>query len=254
MKNKNYIVMSLSTLVLAFSFNVYAKGGVGGVGAFYGKSNNATEGGLVLKAAVHGKSPGDSLVENPNGYGYSEMRLEIGTGFGIAGNWMSGTKLSGLKRGETGVAPLLGLEIFNVRLSANTDDDREDFIEWMPMMAAGLNAATNGCALSLVARGGAALGTLGDGGVRSAAGVGTYLNCKKVDLSADFTRIWTKGQPVDLARAELVFPALGDNMYVGISAEAISTRQSKSVDLLNWLPETNDKVEKRAFLVVGGTY
>jgi len=237
---KLFILLS----VLLFSPLVFADEAIStnGAGALSGKTQGKDEGAFIIQSSLFGEQS-----EDKNFYGHNIFRLEIGSGFGITGAGMGGVGL--FKVEPNSVNSLVAIEPLNLIFSANTNNNREDYIEWMPMGAAGIQAAPNVCRIAVLGRAGAALGTLGDGGARTAYGAGAYLSCPKVHAAGEVTRIRTASGPVDLG--SLTAAARVGNVDLGLRVESITTRDKESDATMISEPEDNDKSEIRTMATAG---
>lgn len=227
---------------------------IGSVGLMTGKSGDKKEvAGVLSLTALRTQQP--STENGFASYGQGTLRLEAGTGLGVALRGKSGTTLIGAGNGVT-VAPHVGLELLSMNFSVNTNDNREDFIEWSPMAALGVQGNIgNLCKVVANARAGGSIGTLGKGGARAAYGAGVDSHCLKMfNLSANATRIATGTGPVDLQSADfrVMFP--GTRANIGVSAEAITTRAESSKSHLFQAAKEEDKKEKRVFLHAGTSF
>jgi hypothetical protein len=232
--------------------------GTGSIGGMVGESAGSGEGGFVLEAQSQGdQRPGGTF--GITRYGHDYLRLEIGgrseggVGLGIAGGGMSGSQLVGV-RGDQNVMLHIGAEPFNLQFNAHSSDAREDFIEWMPMGSAGVQVAADTCRAIALLRGGAAIGTLGNGGARGAWGGGAYLTCPAVQVAGEITRIESDNKPVDVAAVNARLNLASHNLSLGVLAEAITTRRDGTSPAIFSTPGEGDNSERRLFLMVGGAF
>lgn len=121
-------------------------------------------------------------------YGYGQSRLELGSNAGINLDAISGITVMGLE-GDQGISPHLGIEPFNGHVSWNSNDARQSYYQWFPMLSGGIQVAAGSCRFLPLMRGGFTVGNLGKDGlgprILQASGIGVHLNCAGVDLGAN---------------------------------------------------------------------
>lgn len=216
--------------------------GYGGIGLLAGKSDGKNE----MAGALEFGGAGQTSAA----YGQGALRLEGGSGWGISGYGFGGATLTGLERGEP-AALLFGLEPLNLAFTANSNDKREDFIEWLPMVSLGGQLAADSCRILALARAGGALGTLGKNGAGYAYGGGAYVNCRDFFLTTELTRIDRKGQATDMAAVDTMIPIKAHrNVFLGLRGEVLDTREADGSDRFGSLPNDGDRVEGRVMLTL----
>lgn len=186
-------------------------------------------------------------------YGNGHLRAELGKGSGIAARGKGGLSIIGLERGESGVSLQLGLEPANVEFSANTGRGREDFIEWTPSVAGGVQLGSDTCRLLALGRVGGALGTLGTKGVGYAYGPAMYLSCGILNASGELTRIERNGQSVDTGLADVSVPLKirgNHSINIGLRGEVIDTHGAEKDVGFGSLFQSGDAIEKRGFVTL----
>jgi len=131
---------------------------------------------------------------------------------------------------------------------------RDHFIEYIPGLSIGLEHYGETCRVIVLGRAGAALGASLDKyktGVRFAAGVGSYVNCKSIDIAAELTRIFDKDGPIDIATVDALVKvkSKGDGVGIGLGVRAeaiVSNDATKGPVLFGSLPGSDARVESRA--------
>ncbi len=240
-----------AAVVLGPTFNPAKGRSAGGIGGMMGYTQGEGEGGAVFE----GKEFYD---QKQDVYGHSLGRLEIsggpqgeGLNLGLTFENRVGETLLGNNKGSF---LHIGYEIPNLLINVNTNDQRTDYIEWQPMMSVGGQLPIASCRILALIRGGGSLGNLGDGGARWAYGSGAYLNCPKLDLIGEITRIKTKSGDHDLANADLSY-SLDSGYTLNLRGEAIEAEPVDGFKLLAANPtldkDPQDGVEKRVLLTVG---
>ena len=183
-------------------------------------------------------------------YGHMNLRLEAGTGVGMAGDLTLGKEVFKLDR-AWGAHLHAGLEPINLRFNFNNNNEREDYFEWLPMASGGLQLAADACRVLIAARGGAALGTLGDNGAHLAVGGSTTLDCPGFELVGDVVRVDPLGSPTDLGTVDL---AVGTSFKVGLRGEALVHRDEKAGwESLVTLPEATQRKDQEFRGLVSAT-
>ncbi len=205
--------------------------------------------GLVLGGTTHG-----NLIGKNKWYGQDTLRLKVGNSIGLSSSGMGGVGFFGLSEGKSGLAPMIGLEPFNISFNVDSLPDRnqEDFIEWNPAIAAGVVMGTDTCRLLTVVRGVAGLGTLGKDGFRHGYGAGLYAACGDFNLGADATRLITVNRDVDVANADMAINLSDGNTGFGFRVESITTRDKKSDLPFYAMPDTigGDEQEVRGVVSI----
>lgn len=239
---------------------------VAGGGVMLGKTQGKPEGALAFQ--LTGYADQKAYKRGVGGYGHMNLRLEISPLPDLAGNNNFGFLLTGIREPEKGkdgerlpeslkVTPVLGLEPakldFNAKVdNASHDNRRRKLIEWQPGLSTGLQLAFDSCRALFLARGGAAIGTLGSEGVRTSYGVSTMVNCPEFNAVGEVDRIDDK-HPIDLMRARVAFDVPDSPYNIGIQGEAINVRNEPApiTDMLSI--SGNGGAEMRALIVVGNS-
>lgn len=158
-------------------------------------------------------------------YGEHESRFEAGQGVGVSMQATTGITLVGLDNGEH-VFPQIGLEVFSGQFAISSDSAREKYYEWLPTMSVGVQSLIGSCRLLPLARAGAGVGNFGKSGIapalRAVVGVGVYLDCVSLDLSAEAAHLNAAGGGTDLSRADLSIPLADGAAGIGLRGERIS--------------------------------
>jgi hypothetical protein len=226
--------------------------GSAGVGAMYGQTQGYEEGGFVLMLKGYGKQLSLREPFKAPSYGHAHLRLEIGTGFSFAGATRLGTTLVGASE-DRPVNLHLGVEPLNFDFSASTDPHREAYFEWLPMANAGIQFRIDDfCSALALARGGAAIGTLSEGGGRGAYGVGAEFTCPGVKAAGEVTRI-AADNPADIVSLNLDVN-VSERVAVGVLGQAITTRDEGSDAAFVLPPQEGDKSEARGFVTISGAF
>lgn len=206
------------------------------LGIVYGHSHQDTEAAFTLGSQILNRLDTvqrDDFISYLFGesYGYSGLRIELGTGVGISVSTTGGRQLMGAE--SFPVFPHIGIELTNIQFSLNTLESREDYFEWSPSFSAGLHVRTGLCSSIGLGRAGLSLGTLGNGGTRPMVGAGFYMTCDVFTVSSDLNHIFGKDEDTDESRGiELANLAVG---YTGPDQKyAIMIR----VDSLGYLQST----------------
>ncbi len=213
-----------------------------GIMPYYGYTANDAgrhEGGVAFGTSTHQRG---SL------YGIDSLRIQIGNTFGI----------NFAHTGGVNVLPsngyfVLGLEPINIDGNAVLQDGGvpRNYIQWLPMAAAGLQVPAGTCRMMAVIRGGASLSTLN--GVNGAYGLGGYINCDQVvDIAAHLTRMTDSEHPVDIAMVEVQLPVIQNNggqVSLGLRGEYLNVHNG-SAQLFFEMPDASESPEHRIFLVV----
>lgn len=224
------------------------------IGGLKGTTQGEREGAFVIEGTKHHDQKQLLVLSSkPFVYGTEHGRLELGSGIGLTGAGFAGAGyLTPASNGSSGV--FVGLEPVNLQVTLNSNDEREDFIEWSPMASVGLHLDTDVCRATALARGGLSLGSLGDGGLRVAKGMGAYLACEHGQLAGEMTRIKTDTGDVDLATIDLSVIAI-PRFAIGMRGESIVTRKDK-VDFIDAASggTANDRSERRVLLTAGGAF
>lgn len=214
-------------------------------------------------------------------YGTGHGSIEVGT-VGIAFN---AEHKSGLnfwtRKGSERVVPLIGIEPFNLALGTSIGFDklvteqknplgqtyyversnphrilgREPFIEWSPMASVGIQVLGDTCKAMFALRGGVSLGTLGDGGLRTAYGAGVVGVCEDVlQFSADVMRISTKSSDVDMAsvRAFILIP--GQSFGIGAVVDGRDTKDSGQSAVFSMPGPSSKTAEFVGKIALGGRF
>ncbi len=254
-----------------------------GIDGSYGKFQGTTQSGVGLQgmSVTITNAPG---ATNTYGAGHGSLDLSLtpgASGFALNAEEKSGVNLWTRKSNEA-VIPLIGLEPLNLMFGTSVGFDkkttthtgvlgqtyttqdsdphriqgREPNIEWSPMASAGVQLFSDTCKATLLIRGGASIGTLGDGGVRPAYGAGVTAVCKDLlQFSADVMRIPTKTVDVDMAslRAFVLIP--GQKFGVGTVFDARDAKDVSQSSAVYSLPTpasaTGEFVGK---VVIGGKF
>jgi hypothetical protein len=171
-------------------------------------------------------------------YGQGHVRLELGTGVGINGDVRLGRELIdvskpgllGFRAGSSRFALHAGLE-GSMHFNANTDDDRSEYGEVMPMLSLGLQATQGSCHALAAARAGGALGTLGANGLRPAYGAEGSIVCKGVKAAGEWTRISSDGDSANIGSLDFKKVRIGNtrNSFWGVRGEMINTRTERAL-------------------------
>ena len=212
---------------------------------------------LDLVSSVHGQG---------TNYGMGQLRLMLGNTFGIHLSEAGGVNL--LRYTADHPIFLIGVEPFNFNFNAGVQGSVENlsnYFEWTPMAAVGLDidflelSDDDTCRGILLARGGASIGTLGDGGARPAYGAGFHINCADaVNFGADLLRIEDANFDVDLARVEIQVGLdrdaehpMSDSLIhtLGFRFESLTKHLSGDAHFLIELPNYGDHVERRGMLL-----
>lgn len=196
-----------------------------GVGLMSGNSFGAGDHALVIEGQNHfNQRRGEFDLSR---YGEGQTRLEIGTGVGMTAASTGGVGLIGLQ-GFDRVAPFVGIEPFNGRVSLNTNDSRTDFYGWYPMASAGPQFAFGTCRVLSVARAGGAIGNLGKPGLMAALtpayGASGFVNCWRFDAMAEWTRVIGHDLDHDLAAVDTAYQVTPRGWKLGLRAESIKPR------------------------------
>jgi hypothetical protein len=174
---------------------------------------------------MHRRSLTDTGLQT---YTHSHGRAEIGTGVGLLATNLGGLRLLGGQK-EQGTYFHLGMEPFN--LMADTHMYRNDYIEWLPMITAGVHiiggSETSNWNLLVMGRAGGAVGTLGTSGGRPTFGAGILATASTFNMAIDLLRIRTRDVPVDFAIADLTWQ-INPDMGVGLRGESKTFRNSGS--------------------------
>jgi hypothetical protein len=219
----------------------------GGIGGMLNGQDSIDGGALTLDIDVYGSQ---RRFDGPwSVYGHHNTRLEIGTGFGVTSRGLMGHALSIDAPAKERVGLQVGIEGINYLYSANIDDDRVDFFEWMPAISVGIRVQPfKLCRVLLLTRAGVSIGTLADGGVRPMYGVGGYATCRVLDLAGTMTRVATSTQSVDLVDASLTMKVFG-HYGIGLQFESINYRENG--DGMPWDdPNAERRNEYRSFVIL----
>lgn len=246
-KKASWVIASAVSLMSVSAF------GDANVGLMVGESGGEKEiAGVVSGAEIN--LPGTRVTvggRQANEYAHANLRLELGTGFGAAGDLnMSQDSLA--LRSKSGIVRVhAGIEPINLHFSANTNKNRTDYFEWQPMAALGLQLGSESCSIMAVARAGAAIGTLGENGVRAAYGGGALSSCGGFRAAGEVTRIRSDRQPADIGSIDLAF---GRKIAVGLRGEAVVVSSDEKA-LAESLGEKGRGTEEvRGLVTVGGAF
>lgn len=228
-----------------------------------GKSPEITTAGRTMYS-----TSGASLDVSPEGIG---ARLDARVGNNL---WK--------RKDDAPVAPLIGIEPLSLSMGTSVSfkpgteikkdilgidrevpakglhriNGREPFFEWTPMAAIGAQFFTDSCKAMVAVRGGAAIGTLGDGGVRPAYGAGASAVCNnKLIFNADFTRIVTENSNVDMANLMAGVKIPGQDFAIGAVFEGRDTKDTaKSPSVYSFPTASGDRPDVAAKLFIGGAF
>ena len=218
----------------------------GGIGAMIDSDEQIRGGALTLDLDVYGTQT--RFKKWWSIYGNYNIRLELGTGAGVSGHGLTGYAFTLDSPSSRRIGLQVGVEGLNYVYSANLDDGRVDFWEWLPALSLGIRTEPLGvCKVLLLARGGAAVGNLGTGGIRPMYGAGAYLSCGRLDMASSITRVLTETQTVELVETNLS-ARLGKVFGIGLRFESIHYRENGDVSLFE-SPEADRRNEYRSFLV-----
>lgn len=224
--------------------------------------------GIGAIEAPHRPDPSDALDhERLPWYGQGHVRLELGLGIpktsvgnlgiGVNGGVTLGYELIdvahpgrlGLSFGSTRAALHAGIE-GSTHFNANTDDERREYVELMPMASLGLQATHGTCHALAAVRAGGALGTLGENGRRPAYGTEMGVVCKGMKAAGEWTHIDSDKEPAKIGSFDFKKVKIGRyrNSYWGVRGEMINTR---SIRALPEVPGTHDRNEYRVLVTAG---
>ena len=198
-----------------------------GLGMLYGRSAGELEaafvwGGDRISLPTQHK---DTSIFFDRTYGLRNIRLEIGSGLGLALITTYGYQILGALSDEW-FFPHIGFEPFNLFTSVNTNAKRKDFIEWLPSGSLGGHFVFSGINILILGRGGLAMGTLGNGGARTAVGTGLYLSTpEKLGFSGEITSILGDGGNVvaSFYLASLLYNLPNRNITLGLRYEGLDS-------------------------------
>lgn len=193
-----------------------------GLGALVGSSNGQNDYAAVIEGQNHFKQRRGQYGLRQ--YGQGEARFEIGNGLGLTLSATSGLTLIGLNQNRPFVSPFFGVEPVSGRITWNTNTNHNNYYEWLPMAAAGVQFEMGSCRLLPIARAGGAAGNIVSPGLipkfGTAIGAGTYLNCLRFDLGAEATQIFTQGQDVPLRIVDVAYSFSPDGLKMGVRGES----------------------------------
>ena len=221
-----------------------------------------------------------------NTYGAGHTSLELSLAPGASGFALDLEEKSGVnlwtRHGDQTIVPLLGLEPLNfaagtsigfeskttqhtdaLGVTTTTKDSdphripgREPYIEWSPMAAVGFQVLGDTCKAMFAIRGGASIGTLGDGGVRPAYGAGVSAVCKHIlSFSADVMRIPTKTVDVDMASLRAFVLVPGQHFGIGTVFDARDSKNVNQASSVYSLPlPSSTTAEVVGKIVIGGEF
>lgn len=191
-----------------------------GIGALVGESGGTSEYAVVIEGNNHFKQRRG--IYDVRQYGHGQSRVEIGNGLGLSFAATSGVTLYGLDR-KGGFSPHFGIEPASGRIVMNTRADREDYYEWLPMASVGPQFGWKACRMLPLARAGMAAGNLGRDNLKpafnAAYGVGAYLNCSKLDIAAEVTRVNRSVSDIDLGLIDVSYSFKPEGLKLGLRAE-----------------------------------
>jgi hypothetical protein len=160
-------------------------------------------------------------------YGFSQARLELGRGVGIALDAVSGISLLSLKDSQKGMSPFLGIEPFSGRFVMHTRETRRDHYSWFPSAAAGVQYGFASCRILPLAKAGAALGTLTRPsiwpGFGTTLGVATHINCAGLDLAGQKLRVFEGPWNTDMFTIDFSWAVQKTPIHFGARYETLST-------------------------------
>jgi hypothetical protein len=188
----------------------------------------------------------DALGDEVQTYGHGHDRFELGTGIGFLLSHFGGLRLIGATWDE-GTGFHLGLEPFNFATDVHTN--RDDYIEWLPMLSAGVHWVSNDSNVVLLVRGGGAVGTLATSGARTAWGLGLYANFTRTNVGFDLTRLQTREIPVDMAALDLCW-TLSSRIGLGLRGESLIIRERGTSPFPALWSQGGDQREYQALVFV----
>jgi len=232
---------------------------VSGVGLEMGRNDEGTlNGGLVIRSHTVQDS---EQFRGAIGSGSGELRL--GRGVGIAARNNSGTNLITAihpAARDLPVIPIAGAHLFplDFELNTNSDDVREDYIEWMPHLSGGLAVPLRDiCGITARIKAGASIGTLGEeNGAGSMRGVALEVECDdRFMLSGDRSVIDRDGTRATLSRVDLALP-LGEHLTLGVYAARVRTENNQESGFFGLDTEgvALRRDEARAGITMGGAF
>jgi hypothetical protein len=203
-----------------------------GVGALAGVSTEAgslgsLDGDYALVLDGHNHFKQRTTLWQIKQYGFSQARLELGRGVGIALDAVSGIALLGLQDGQKGITPFLGIEPFSGRIFTHTRETRRDHYAWLPAVTTGLQYGFASCRVLPLAKAGASAGTLTRPGIwpgfGSTLGVAAHLNCRGFDLAGQRTRVFEGPWATELSTIDFSWAMKKSPIHFGTRYETIST-------------------------------
>jgi hypothetical protein len=161
-------------------------------------------------------------------YGHAETRAELGRqGIGLRLSATPGITWIGLPPAGGSLAAHVGFEPLGGRIALHSHDAAADYYEWLPTMSIGPQIGLpRGCRLLPHARAGGGVGNLGQAGwsptLHAAYGAGAYLNCPRLDVAAELTRLegGTRGG-INLAVVDAAYEVRASgSIKIGVRAES----------------------------------
>jgi hypothetical protein len=229
-----------------------------GIGLELGDNQEGTvNGGLILRG--HGMAD-SAHVKGAMGSSSGEIR--IGRGIGIAHRSNRGTnRLNPIlpDPAESTVIPIVGTQLLahDFELNTNKDSVRQDYIEWLPALSAGLGLQLGDlCGATVRLTGGAAIGTTGrDNGAGLSHGADLEIECDEFfALSGERTVVDRGRDRTTLSRVDALLP-LGENFSMGLYGAQIRTEEGdKSAFLALQEGGATQSNERRVGLVFGGAF
>ena len=228
------------------------------VGMELGTNENGTiNGGMVLR---HFKTADGSQLGGQIGSKSTELRL--GRGVGIANRANSGVNLVTVisrKASDLPVIPVVGVQPVarDIEWNSNSDSVRQDYIEWMPSLSAGLGLNFNElCGTTFRVAYGAAIGTTGrDNGTGESHGLFVETECDEFLALTGSRQIVDRGRDrTHFDRMDVAMP-LGEDFSVGFYLAKVRTEEGdKSGFLAYGKPSQVLNEESRAGITVGGAF
>lgn len=171
-------------------------------------------------------------------YGVAQSRAEIGRASGVQMSATTGVTLLGLGDEEAGLSPHVGLEPFSGRLHLRFGIENNDFYEWQPALAMGVQMQAGECRLLPLLRGGGALGNRRSDrllklSIERTFGAATYLNCGSFNLAIEKLGLYGRsGKHDSYTVLDLAFGASRSDITLGIRGEMAGENRGESRVLL----------------------